>query len=164
MEAIFGGLWIPCLILCIIGIALLIIELMLPGFGVSGIMGILCLLAVIVIQFLTASPTTAYIVSAVLVAILIIMVVLFMHSMKKGVLFRSPIVLKEKIEAEAVKPSTGSLEKLIGKQGTAITPLRPSGIVLIDGKRYSVESQAVFVEKDATVTVIAVEGPKITVA
>ena len=160
----FGKLWVPCLILCLLGLALLIIELMLPGFGVSGIMGVLCLIAVIVIEFLTASATTAYLVATVLVAILILMIVLFMRSMKGGMLFRSPIVLKDKIEAEAVKPSSGSLEGLIGKTGTAVTPLRPSGIVMIDGTRYSVESQATFVERDASVTVVAVDGTKITVA
>lgn len=164
MEAVFGALWVPCLILCIVGIALLIIELMLPGFGVSGIMGILCLIAVIVIQFLTASATTAYIVTAVLVAVLILMVLLFMRSMKKGVLFRSPIVLKDRLEADALTPASGSLEGLIGKAGTAVTPLRPIGTVEIDGKRYSALSQAVFIEKDAPVTVIAVDGTKITVA
>lgn len=164
MVAVFGALWVPCLILCLLGLALLVIELMLPGFGVSGIMGVLCLVAVIVIEFLTASATTAYIVAAVLVAILILMIVLFMRSMKGGMLFRSPIVLKDKIEAEAVKPSSGSLEGLIGKTGKAITPLRPSGIVMIDGTRYSVESQATFVDRDAEVTVVKVDGTKITVA
>ena len=164
MEAIFGGLWIPCLILCLIGMALLIIELLLPGFGVSGIMGIICLVAVIVIQFLTASPKTAYIVAAVLIAVLILMIVLFMYSMRKGVLFRSPIVLKDKIDAEAVHTEAISPELLVGKQGKVVSPLRPSGIVMIDGKRYSVESQAVYVEKDAVVTVVSVEGTKITVA
>ena len=34
MVALFGPLWVPCLILCVFGLALLIIELMLPGFGV----------------------------------------------------------------------------------------------------------------------------------
>ena len=164
MVAIFGALWVPCLILCLLGLALLIIELLLPGFGVSGIMGILCLLAVIVIEFLTASATTAYIVAAVLIAILILMVVLFIRSMKGGLLFRSPIVLKDQIDAEAVKLTSGPLDDLIGRKGTAVTPLRPSGIVLIDGKRYSVESQATFVDRDAEVTVISVEGTKITVA
>ena len=164
MEAVFGALWIPCLILCIVGIALLIIELFLPGFGVSGIMGILCLASVIVIQFITATPTAAYIVFAVLMAVLILMIVLFMRSMKKGILFRSPIVLKEKIEAEAVTPSSVDIDSLIGKQGIAATPLRPSGIVIIDGKRYSVETQAVFVDKDATVTVVSIEGSRIIVA
>ena len=164
MVAVFGALWVPCLVLCLLGLALLIIELLLPGFGVSGIMGVICLLAVIVIEFLTASATTAYIVTAVLAAILLLMVILFMRSMKGGLLFRSPIVLKDKIEAEAVKPSSGSLEGLIGKTGVAVTPLRPSGIVMIDGKRYSVESQATFVDRDAAVTVVAVDGTKITVA
>ncbi len=164
MVAVFGSLWLPCLILCLFGLALLIIELLLPGFGVSGITGILCLVAVIVIEFLAASATTAYIVAAVLLAILILMIVLFMRSMKGGLLFRSPIVLKDRIEAEAVKPSSGSLEGLIGKKGVATTPLRPSGIVIIDGTRYSVESQATFVDRNAIVTVVAVDGTKITVA
>lgn len=164
MVAVFGALWVPCLILCLLGLALLIIELMLPGFGVSGIMGCLCLIAVIVIEFLTASATTAYIVAAVLVAILVLMLVLFMKSIRGGLLFRSPIVLKDQIDAEAVKLTSGSMEDLIGKKGTAVTPLRPSGIVLIDGKRYSVESQATFVDRDAEVTVVSVEGTKITVA
>ena len=164
MEAIFGALWVPCLILCLIGIALLIIELLLPGFGVSGVMGFLCLIAVIVIEFLTASPTTAYIVAAVIIGIIVLMVVLFMRSMKKGLLFRSPIVLKDKLDAESVKPSAGSLDELVGKTGTAVTPLRPSGIALIDGQRYSVMSQAVFIEKDAPITVLSVDGTKITVA
>ena len=164
MEAIFGALWIPCLVLCLIGMALLIIELLLPGFGVSGIMGILCMIAVIVIQFLTASPTTAYIVSAVLLAILILMIVLFMRSMKNGILFRSPIVLKDKIDAKAVSYTSDTEESLVGKHGTAVTPLRPSGTALIDGKRYSVSTQAVFLDKGTDITVIAVDGNKITVA
>lgn len=164
MEAIFGALWVPCLVLCVIGIALLIIELLLPGFGVSGIMGILCTVAVIVIQFLTASPTTAYIVSAVLIAVMVLMVILFMKSMKNGVLFRSPIVLKEKIDVKTTEQDPALSESLIGKQGTAVTPLRPSGIALIDGKRYSVSTQAVFADRGTAVTVIAVDGNKITVA
>ncbi len=163
MAAVFGPLWIPCLILSILGIALLITELFLPGFGVSGICGVLCLIAVSVIQFMTNNPLTATLVTVVLGAILVIMVVLFMHSMKNGVLFRSPIVLKEKIEAEALTPASGSLEQLRGKTGTALTPLRPSGTVEIEGKRYSVVTDATFIDKGAEVTVVSVDGTKITV-
>lgn len=163
MEAVFGAMWIPCLILGILGIALLITEMFLPGFGVSGICGVLCLIAVSVIQFLTNKPLPATLVTVVLGVILIVMVVLFMRSMKNGLLFRSPIVLKDKIEADAVKITTESYDDLIGKSGTALTPLRPSGIALIDGKRYSVETQATFVEKDSAITVLSVDGTKITV-
>ena len=163
MATVFGALWVPCLILSILGIAFLIGELFLPGFGIAGICGVLCLIAVCVIQFMTATPLVATIVAVVLGAVLVVMVIFFMRSMKNGLLFRSPIVLKDRIEAEAVKPSTGTLETLIGMTGTALTPLRPSGIALIDGKRYSVETQATFTEKDTEITVIAVDGPKITV-
>ena len=75
MEAVFGALWVPCLILSILGLAFLIAELFMPGFGVSGICGVLCLIAVCVIQFLTAKPLTAILVTAVLGAILIALVI-----------------------------------------------------------------------------------------
>ena len=163
MAAVFGPLWLPCLILTLLGLAFLIAELFLPGFGVSGISGVLCLITVCVMQFASNNSTTAILVTVVLGVILIALVIVFMHSLKNGLLFRSPIVLKDQIEVEAVKPSTGDLSTLIGKTGTVVTPLRPSGTVLIDGERYSVVTQATFVEKGSTVTVLSVDGPKITV-
>ncbi len=163
MATVFGSLWIPCLVLSILGIAFLIGELFLPGFGVAGICGVMCLIAVCVMQFMSASPLVATLVTIVLALVLVVMVILFMRSMKNGMLFRSPIVLKDQIESEAVNLSDSKPETLIGKAGIALTPLRPSGIALIDGKRYSVETQATFTEKDSVVTVIAVDGPKITV-
>ena len=163
MEAIFGPAWVPCLVLALIGIALLVAELFLPGFGVSGITGVVCLIAVCVLQFTMNRPLVATIVAVVFGVILIVMVILFMYSLKKGVLFRSPIVLKDKIEADAVKLTSDDLSELVGKTGVAVTPLRPSGIALIEGKRYSVETQATFTDRDQTVTVVSVEGTKITV-
>ncbi len=163
MEAVFGAYWIPCLIFSILGVALLVTEMFLPGFGVTGSLGVLSLIGVCVVQFMTNKPLVAVLVTAVLGLIIVIMVILFMRSMKNGLLFRSPIVLKDKIEAEAVKPSTGSLEELIGQTGVAETPLRPSGIALIGDKRYSVETEATFIEKGSEITVLTVDGTKITV-
>ena len=163
MATVFGALWVPCLILSILGIAFLIAELFLPGFGVSGVCGVLCLIAVCIMQFVTNSIWVALIVTLVLTAILVTMVVLFMRSMKNGLLFRSPIVLKDQIEAEAGTPQNGAFDHLVGKTGIALTPLRPSGTVLIEEQRYSVVTQATFIEKDSTVTVLSVDGSKITV-
>ena len=92
MAAVFGTLWLPCLILGILGLAFLIAELFLPGFGVTGTCGVLCLIAVCVMQFMTNKPLVAVLVTAVLGLILIAMVIIFMRSMKNGLLFRSPIV------------------------------------------------------------------------
>ncbi len=52
---------------------------------------------------------------------------------------------------------------LIGKNGVAITTLRPSGRATIDGRVYSVETDGTYTEKGADLTVTAVHGSRIVV-
>ena len=162
MEALFGTMWLACLICFIIGIVLLLIELCLPGFGVSGCTGILCFAAVIVMQALTNSSSTAIVVSVVMGVIIVLLVAVFIHSLNKGLLFRSPIVLKEEIQTAAVSNEKKG-ESLIGKTGVVLTTLRPAGTVQIDGKRYYAKTEASFIEKGQNVTVVAVKGLSIVV-
>ena len=157
MEALFGTMWLACLICFIIGLVLLLIELCLPGFGVSGCTGILCFAAVIVMQALTNSSSAAIVVSVVMGVIIVLLVAVFIHSLNKGLLFRSPIVLKEEIQTAAVSNEEKG-ESLIGKTGVVLTTLRPAGTVQIDGKRYYAKTEASFIEKGQNVTVVAVEG------
>ncbi|MBR3179362.1 MAG: hypothetical protein IKF49_07630 [Clostridia bacterium] len=162
MEALFGTMWLACLICFIIGIVLLLIELCLPGFGVSGCTGILCFAAVIVMQALTNSSSAAIVVSVVMGVIIVLLVAVFIHSLNKGLLFRSPIVLKEEIQTAAVSNEEKG-ESLIGKTGVVLTTLRPAGTVQIDGKRYYAKTEASFIEKGQNVTVVAVKGLSIVV-
>ena len=53
--------------------------------------------------------------------------------------------------------------ELIGKSGIALTPLRPSGIAMVDGKRLDVLASGEFVAKGESVTVVSIEGIKINV-
>lgn len=163
MEAIFGSLWIPCLICFLAGIVLLVTELCLPGFGIAGCTGVVCFVAVIIMQFLTNSPTAATIVSAVMAAIIVLLVVVFVRSINKGAIFRSPIVLKDKIDAEATNVAEERESVLVGQEGIVETTLRPSGTVIIDGKRYMVKAQASFIEKGTKVKVVAANGLDIVV-
>ena len=162
MEALFGTMWLACLICFIIGIVLLLIELCLPVFGVSGCTGILCFAAVIVMQALTNSSSAAIVVSVVMGVIIVLLVAVFIHSLNKGLLFRSPIVLKEEIQTAAVSNEEKG-ESLIGKTGVVLTTLRPAGTVQIDGKRYYAKTEASFIEKGQNVTVVAVKGLSIVV-
>ena len=157
MEFLFGPMWLPCLICFIAGIVLLVVELCMPGFGVAGFSGIACCIAVIVMQYTTNSPLVASIVSLVMLAIIIFLAILLIRSLNSGKLFRSPIVLKDKIESDASVASSVQPE-LIGKTGTVLTTLRPAGTILIDGKRYPAKTQAAFLEKGATVTVVGSDG------
>jgi membrane-bound serine protease (ClpP class) len=54
-------------------------------------------------------------------------------------------------------------ETLVGKTGTVITPLRPAGIIEVDGRRLDVTADGAFVASGATVRVISVSGSFITV-
>ena len=53
--------------------------------------------------------------------------------------------------------------QLIGKIGTTITQLRPSGIVKIDDEQYSAVTQGSIIEKKQSIKVINVQGNSVVV-
>ncbi|MCL5290324.1 MAG: NfeD family protein, partial [Firmicutes bacterium] len=55
------------------------------------------------------------------------------------------------------------LEKLLGQQGVAATPLRPAGAALIDGKRVDVVTEGEFIMPGTPVLVVMVEGTRVVV-
>ena len=50
-----------------------------------------------------------------------------------------------------------SHEKLIGQTATCNAPLRPSGYIVLNGKRLEAKSEGVFIEKEAVVEIIGSE-------
>ena len=52
---------------------------------------------------------------------------------------------------------------LLEKEGVALTPLRPSGTAVINGKRIDVVSEGGFIDQEAVVIVTAVEGTRVVV-
>lgn len=163
LEPVLGTLAIPCLICFVVGLVFLFIEAVTPGFGAAGFLGFGCLLAVVIMQIIGNRPLPALIVCAVLLIIIIALLVFFVHSFQSGKLSKSRIILNDNIVAESTPLGTDAYQQLIGKQGTAITPLRPAGIALIDGIRYNVQTDGTFVEKDSGITVVSVESLRITV-
>ena len=140
------------------GILMFIVEMFTPGFGVAGGLGIVSFAAIIVMQFLANSLTAALIITAVLVLLLAIIIVLFIRSFQKGALSRSRIVNSTAVEGESSPVIKEKGMSLVGKTGTAITALRPSGIAEIDGVRMNVSTYGNFIEPGKEVVVAAVEG------
>ena len=128
------------------------------GFGVAGGLGIASFAAIIVMQFLANSLTAALIVTAVLVLLLAIIIVLFIRSFQKGALSRSRIVNSTAVEGESSPVIKEKGMSLVGKTGTAVTALRPTGIAEIDGVRMNVSTYGNFIEPGKEVVVEAVEG------
>lgn len=58
---------------------------------------------------------------------------------------------------------TKDLKRLTGKKGIAITPLRPSGIVEVDGKKLNAITRGEYVAVNSKIKIISVEGNKIVV-
>ena len=143
------------LILVLIGAALIIIEMLIPGFGIAGISGAAAVIAGLIIG--SNDPILVVILS--IAAVIIFKVVFGKRKNDKN----SRIVLNESIAAEATDRVTAESAELIGKQGIALTALRPSGAALINGKRYDVLADGEFIAKDEPIVVCAVEGLRISV-
>ena len=109
-------------------------------------------------QFLANSVTAALIVTAVLVLLLAIIIVLFIRSFQKGALSRSKIVNDTALEGESSPVVKEKGKSLVGKVGTAVTALRPTGIAQIEGERLNVSTYGNFIDAGKEVTVVAVEG------
>ena len=54
-------------------------------------------------------------------------------------------------------------QRLIGKRGRSVTPLRPSGTIELEGERYDVLTKGEFIATNETVEVAAVENNRIFV-
>jgi membrane-bound ClpP family serine protease len=140
-----------------LGYVLLVFEFCIPGFGVPGILG--SILAVIGIIAMQPTPLQALIVVAVYVVLLAAALVICLRSTANGRLSKSRLVLNE----QAVSKQPASPAAIIGKTGTACTPLRPAGIAEIDGKRMNVVTEGDFIDAGEKIRVASAEGNRIVV-
>ena len=65
---------------------------------------------------------------------------------------------------KAVRLSDTDFASLLGREGVAMTPLRPAGIAKIEGTRVDVTAAVDFVEAGTRVVVEKVEGGRVRVA
>ena len=74
------------------------------------------------------------------------------------------LVLETGLDARAGYASAPESDlKWVGKRGTAATPLRPAGIAWLQGERVDVVSQGEYIEADAPIEVVRVDGNRIVV-
>ncbi|MDO4297451.1 MAG: NfeD family protein [Lachnospiraceae bacterium] len=154
------GLALVGMILLTAGFILVGIEVVLPGFSVPGISGIICLVAGV---FLLADSVmeAAFITIAVLALLGILMAVL-LWMLSKGKL-KTPIILEEEQHRAEGYLSSNDLKYLLGRRGFAVTDLRPSGVGKIDEINFDVMSEGNYISGGAEIEIIKVEGSKLVV-
>ncbi len=141
------------------GLILLLIEGLIPGFGLPGISGII----LVVLGTILAMDNLTNAILSVSISIIITTIVSVIL-LKLG--FRSKlldeIILKTNHNTQKSSINLGK-EVLLGKEGIAVSELRPTGFIEIDGERYDALTEGYFLPKGTPVIVAKVEGIKIFV-
>lgn len=153
-----------------LGIILLILEFFfIPGFGVLGVSGIICMAASLVLSLVynvdldfsfTMPGNLLRAVAQVLFTIILAVVILFAFG---GKLFDTKL-FKRITLADAQKHEEGytshdvNLDHFVGRHGIAATDLRPSGAIEIDRERYDAYSDGEFIEKGTPLEVVRISG------
>lgn len=151
----------PAIICLVVGMALMAVEIFTPGMGAPAIFGSVALVAAIILR--ADSVETALITLVLIIVPLLIAAGVAIHSFSKGALNRSPVVLKERIEASSTPLSDAEMQSLVGTEGVALTALRPAGNGEFNGKRLDVVTSGGFIPKDSPIRIVAVEGLRIMV-
>lgn len=147
------------LILQIVGVIVIIAEIIIPSGGLLAIIAI-ALLGYSLYGVFTDVSTAAGLMF--LGADMVMIPILVVVGLK--ILANSPVTLRKSLNSEdGVTSQAEGLENMAGMEGNTLTPLRPSGAAMIDGKRVDVVSRGEFIEKDTPVIVIKITGNQIIV-
>jgi membrane-bound serine protease (ClpP class) len=154
--------WEELLLLGLGMIAIAVEVLVLPGFGVAGVLGIVAVAAAIVLAMVGAAPTTADLVQAlaVLSASLVITAALayaWLRHLPNSGRF-SGLFLRGGMARTEGYISAAPREDLVGREGVALTDLRPAGTARIGSERVDVVTEGEYVAQGSPVRVIRSEG------
>lgn len=146
--------------LYVMGIVLLLVEAMMPGFGVAGISGIVLVVTSVVMISSSFFQGVLMLIGTIAIAILLV-IALYKLGYGKG--YMKSMILSTEQKNEKGYVSAKDYEEYLGMKGTVLTPLRSAGTVLIDGKRIDAVSEAEFIDKGIEIEVIKIEGSRIVV-
>lgn len=157
------------LLLALAGLSLLVLELfVIPGFGVAGIAGIIILLSALVLSTLGAGSHADFVMWAVArtgfsLVFAVILGALFLKFLPKLPMGRKLVLSTALQTSEGYISGPISDYAWLGCTGHAHSPLRPSGIADIQGRRVDVVSDGEFIDAGEPIRVIQVDGNRIVV-
>ncbi len=151
------------IILLVLCAVLLIVEAIIPGFGVCGIMGIICGVAAVICEAVfTKSLFAVLLMIFFILLIFTIIFVTFSFLLSKGLLKKTPLVEASSALPEDYKDPK-KLETLIGKNGKVTSICKPAGKALIEGVVYPVRSLGENINEGLEITVIEIKDSTILV-
>nr|WP_313886494.1 nodulation protein NfeD [Bacillus sp. SD088] len=148
------------LILFILGIILIVAEFFLPG-GIAGLLGAVAIIGSIIM----AGQNTVYMAISVIIALFLaaVAIIIMIKVLGKRMKFFKKLILKDSTNTESGYVSNVNRLDLIGREGIALTDLRPSGTVTVDDERLDVVAEGSYIEANTKVKIIKAEGSRIVV-
>jgi membrane-bound serine protease (ClpP class) len=151
------------LVLIIVGILLIGLEvLVIPGFGVAGLLG-LAAIGAAVFRIFQEDFLTVIGWAALFGAVLLGLALWLLPNLR----IASPLMLTTRLSSQPPRAArtipSGPYDHLLGKSGIATSDLRPAGVARIMGERVDVVTQGDFVASGQTIEVFRVEGNRVVV-
>lgn len=158
------ALWVPYALI-LLGVVAILVETIVPAFGLIGILGGGgSILAAIALTFVHRGPLDGTLVLFSAMIIVPIAVAAGFRLFPRTPIGRRLILSTgQSTEGGYTSYTEQEYEGLAGAEGVALTTLRPSGVARFNGKKYSVVSAGEYIEADAAVRVIRVEGSRVVV-
>lgn len=136
----------------VVGLGMLFLELFVPSAGILGVVGSVCTLYGIweIMQSNVWAGVAAMLVTIGYVAFIV-------------KFWASRVTMTASLEGADGASTEVAAESLAGKEGEALTILRPAGFALIGGRRYQVVNDGKYVDKGEKIRVVEVSGNRIVV-
>jgi membrane-bound serine protease (ClpP class) len=152
------------IVLIVAGVILLAAEvLVIPGFGVAGVLGIAAVV-IAVVRIFQSSAATVLGYSALFGGVLVAALLWVLPNSRIAAAFRLTARLTNPPSPIAGgAPGTADRAYLAGRQGTALSDLRPAGVARFGDERVDVVTEGDFISAGSVLTVLRVEGMRVTV-
>ncbi|HEY3363612.1 MAG TPA: NfeD family protein [Symbiobacteriaceae bacterium] len=148
----------PELALALLGVLLLVIEAFIPGFGVFGVGGLLCMGGSIFLSVRTPQLAVLYLMWTSIAFVLAI------FALVRGISQRGlGKALTLQHDETGYVPARADLTGLIGQEGKALTVLRPAGSAMVGSEKVDVVTEGEYLPAGTPVRVLRVDGARVVV-
>jgi membrane-bound serine protease (ClpP class) len=145
--------------LFLLGVLMIVLELFVPG-GIVGGIGFASMVSGLVL----AAYDTKQGITSLGIAVLVTGILTFVLIKYFGVKgMWQKLILRDSQRNEEGYVASQNRRELLGKEGIALTPLRPAGVVKIEGKRIDAVTTGSFIAAGTPIVVSLVEGTRVVV-
>ncbi len=139
----------------LVGFGLIVVEVyLIPGFNVVGVLGFLLIVFAIGYVFSEMGPAGG---AVALAGSLATGTMLFYGLWKSGAWDRFILAASLRHDVDVAAREHEHRSRYLGKTGVAMTPLRPTGVVEIDGERIEVVTEGEFIASGSSIRVVAMD-------